>query len=197
MIKAGREHGASVPLFRDALRSFLGTDQLLDGTSRLLVKAGRLLDAADEAHTSATLTATDLRGRLTYLGIRMSELDTSTDALTTAVTDLLDAYDPTEVQGLLQQIAEKNTEIEELRANDDADAQAIADRTAERDALLADVTENVGKQVDLTARVRAVVPAPAAPVEEPTPEPAPEPVTEPGNPVAQEETGSSDETRTV
>lgn len=104
--------------------------------------------------------------RLKALERIVSELDTSTDELIEAVNDLLTAVDPAAQAELLQRISDLNAEIVTLQADDDADAAAIADLTSERDQALADAQENVGKQQEATARIRAVVPD-ADPVADP------------------------------
>lgn len=113
------------------------------------------------------------RHHLTHLETIVSELDSSTDELIAAVNDLLAQFDPTTQAELLRQLAEKNEQIADLQADDAADAAQILDLTDQRDQLVADLQENVGKQVEATARIRAVVPAAQVPTDPPA-----EPVTD-------------------
>lgn len=185
-----------MPLLRDALRRYLGTSQL----------AGRLADLHTALDVLGSITADNVR-HLSRLEILMTELDSTTDDVVTVLDQLVAAVGetPQQLADALAEIGRLNGEIADLQSDDNADAAAIADLTSQRDALVADATENVSKLQAAAERGKAAIPTPAdettdpaAPVEEPAPpvapaeDPAPLPTDEPGNPVAQDETGSDD-----
>ena len=76
--------------------------------------------------TTQTRNQLRILARLTILESIVTDLDISTDDLVTAVNDLLTEFDPATNAALLQQLAEKNQQIADLQADDDADAAQIS-----------------------------------------------------------------------
>jgi chromosome segregation ATPase len=119
------------------------------------------LCVAIDANVSALLNyLPGMIEQLNALGARMSELDTTVQTLTAAVTELSGRIGtlPQQLADSLAQQVELNAQIEELRADDAADQAQIDALINERNALLIDAQENVTKIQQVTATIQSLVP---------------------------------------
>jgi chromosome segregation ATPase len=96
----------------------------------------------------------------------VTELDDTTEAILSAVDDLLNSADPAALVTALARIDELEAEKAALEASAADTAAEEAALQAQIDELNTDVRENAGRLADKTAQIRAVVPGtPAGPVD--------------------------------
>jgi chromosome segregation ATPase len=91
------------------------------------------------------------------LGVFMSELDQSVEQLRSAVNDLVGrlANQPDQTE-LLQQLADKQSELDAALANDATDQAQIDQLTGERDQLLTDAQENAAAVTQVTDQLKGL-----------------------------------------
>lgn len=89
----------------------------------------------------------------------MTELSDDTTAILSAVDDLLASSDPGALVTALAEIDNLNSQIAVLQASAEDTTAEEAELTRQRDELAADASANAQRLADKTAQIRAVVPA--------------------------------------
>jgi TolA-binding protein len=117
-------------------------------------------------HIDSTGVGEEILAQLTEMKAQMTDLNTAMDALSAQQVEMAARIDE-DVAHQADIIAQLSALLDTAMANDAADAAAIADITAQRDALLAEAGVVTARINETTAALAAIDPLTDFPVVEP------------------------------